>query len=206
MKHRGSSGEVTYIVGNSENLEPMTTGIGKRSAHMHWIPLRCFLRMRSHINKRLEFPGDRHAKVAYSYVGYHMFGGVSGGTYQCGSFLMVIWGTHQRPPNITGFIRGKECSVKEHRVYSTPDFSSQHTHFSFTLLFELIIQNNGFYDALGFLIYINLDLDSLVCAIWVKMYSKYYTHTHTHTHTPHTHTHTYTHTHTSSCNYWLAIC
>ena len=35
MKHRGYSGVVTNILGNLIEFKPMTTGIEKRSAHMH---------------------------------------------------------------------------------------------------------------------------------------------------------------------------
>ena len=64
----------------------MTTGIEKRSAYMHWLHLQCFLRKRSHISKRLEFPGYRQAEVIHRYVGGHVFRGELGGTGHCGAF------------------------------------------------------------------------------------------------------------------------
>ena len=130
----------------------MTTGIEKRSAYMHWLHLQCFLRMRSHISKRLEFPGYRQAEVIHRYVGGHVFRGELGGTGHCGAFydyLGISLETCKRSPR---FITGKECSRKELRIHSNPKLSHSIFIFCFTLLLELITQNQGFCDDLGSLI------------------------------------------------------
>lgn len=57
----------------------MTTGIGKRSAHMHWRHIQYFLRIRSHMSKRLELPGDRQAEGTNRNEGGHIFGRNPGG-------------------------------------------------------------------------------------------------------------------------------
>jgi hypothetical protein len=49
------------------------------------------------MSKRQEVPGDRQAERAHRCVGSHMAGGEPGGTGQCGSVLVVIWGIQQRP-------------------------------------------------------------------------------------------------------------
>jgi hypothetical protein len=80
------------------------------------------------MSKILKFQGARQAEMVHRYVGSHRFKGEPGGTGQCGSFFMVI--RDQKKKMVTGCIRGKECSGKEHRIYSTPETSSQHTQFS----------------------------------------------------------------------------
>ncbi len=158
---------------------------------MHWLHLQCFLRMRSHISKRLEFPGYRQAEVIHRYVGGHVFRGELGGTGQCGSFLWSSGPLIRDLQKIAGFITSKECSQKELRIHSNPKLSPSIFIFSFTLLLKLITQNQGFCDDLGSLIYLNIHF----WIVWVKMDSKYHTHTHTHTHTQ-----THTHTNTPICN------
>ena len=61
------------------------------------------MRMRSHINLRQEFPGNRQAEMVHRYVGSQMFGGEPG-EQAMGNILMVIWGTPQRHP-------------KDHRIH-----------------------------------------------------------------------------------------
>ena len=105
---------------------------------MHWLHLQCFLRMRSHISKRLEFPGYRQAEVIHRYVGGHVFRGELGGTGHCGAFygyLGISLETCKRSQDSSQAksAQGKHSGSMPHHILSHSILI-----FSFKLLFDLI--------------------------------------------------------------------
>ena len=83
------------------------------------------MRMRSHINLRLEFPGNRQAEMVHRYVGSQMFGGEPG-EQAMGNILMVIWGTPQRHP-------------KDHRIHPRQRLHRERTHYPRPTIYYLTV-------------------------------------------------------------------
>ena len=113
----------------------MTTGVEKRSAYMHWLHLQCFLRMRSHISKRLEFPGYRKSEVIHRYVGGHVFRGELGGTGHCGGFLWLSGESHWRPPKDHRIHHRERVLTEGTQDSFQPKIISHHIHFLFYFTF-----------------------------------------------------------------------
>ena len=126
MKHRGYSGEVTNIVGNLIEFETHENWHRKEVSIYALNTPSLFSENEVTRKFKTEIPGHRHAEMVHRYVGSQMFGGEPAGPGQCGSILMVIWGTQQRPP-------------KDHRIHLRERVLRENTQDSFPAIYYLTV-------------------------------------------------------------------
>lgn len=96
------------------------------------------MRMRSHINLRLEFPGNRQAEMVHRYVGSQMFGGEPG--EQASGELFDGHLGHSTETSKGSQDSSQARSAQGKHSGSKPHYILSHSIliFSFKLLFDLI--------------------------------------------------------------------